>query len=448
MGQKFTNNAVAPLMSSIMAAATSLMVDPARADRFPVAAGADWFYVTLEDGSGNVEIVKVGSRAFNSNVLGTLARGQFGTTPRAYAAGAVVELRLVAADVENALAAREQIKAAVEAVGVTFDPSQPNQLRDAILRDGSQQWLTGVAGTNTITGSTAVAGAVTAYAAGQVFRFLAAGANTGAVTLNVNALGAKAVTKRGSTALAAGDIPAGATVNVVYDGTRFQLIDPADVVLLAGDQTIAGNKTFSAPVAVPNATGAGHAVNKGQLDAAVAAAVLAALPAGIYLDAAWEVPPAGWRALRCNGQAVAIAAYSALDAAIYCGDAANGTANWGYRCTDPANPSTTRSTTGTHIVLPKTRGRYRRDLGDGTGIADGFVLTDYLKDEFRRHNHAPIYLWNTWDDNNDDASQAVGGENNTDRRSGPYAQADSSTGYSGGAETRPYTYFCTTWMTY
>lgn len=206
-----------------------------------------------------------------------------------------------------------------------------------------------------------------------------------------------------------------------------------------------GTQPPTAPLTVPNGTAAGHAVNKGQLDATVSSLTL---PAGIYLDAAWVVPPAGWRALRCNGQAVAIAAYSALDAAIYCGDAANGTASWGYRCTDPANPSTTRSTTGTHIVLPKTRGRYRRDLGDGTGIANGFALTDYLNDEFRSHNHAPIYLWNTWDDNNDDAAQAVGGENYTDRRSGPYAQADSSTGYSGGAETRPYTYFCTTWITY
>lgn len=171
------------------------------------------------------------------------------------------------------------------------------------------------------------------------------------------------------------------------------------------------------------------------------------LPPGIYVDAAWNTPPAGWRVVRCNGQALPLDVYTGL-LAIYQGDSANTTANWGYRCTDAANPNTTRNTTGNYIVLPKTRGRYRRDVGDGTGIANGFLLTDYLNDEFRSHNHAPIYLWNTWDDNNDDASQAVGGENNTDRRSGPYAQADSSTGYSGGGETRPYTYFCTTWLTY
>jgi hypothetical protein len=68
-----------------------------------------------------------------------------------------------------------------------------------------------------------------AYAAGQAFRFqTGAAANTSAVTLNVNSLGAVAVNKGdGTAALAAGDLPASAMVTVVHDGTRFRLIDPA-----------------------------------------------------------------------------------------------------------------------------------------------------------------------------------------------------------------------------
>lgn len=62
----------------------------------------------------------------------------------------------------------------------------------------------------------------TAYAAKMVVMFNAAGANTGAVTINVSSLGAKALTKNGTTALAAGDIPAAsAFVIAMYDGTRF-----------------------------------------------------------------------------------------------------------------------------------------------------------------------------------------------------------------------------------
>jgi hypothetical protein len=70
-----------------------------------------------------------------------------------------------------------------------------------------------------------------AYAAGQEFRFLSgAAANTGAVTLNVNSLGALAVNKfDGTVALSAGDIPANTMLVVAYDGTRFRLISPAQV---------------------------------------------------------------------------------------------------------------------------------------------------------------------------------------------------------------------------
>ena len=94
------------------------------------------------------------------------------------------------------------------------------------VQDSGSQYLTGVAGADTIAAS--VTG-LAAYATGQTFRFVSAGANTGAVTLNINTIGNKAVTKTGTTALAAGDIPSGAVVEVVYDGTRFQLLGVGDV---------------------------------------------------------------------------------------------------------------------------------------------------------------------------------------------------------------------------
>lgn len=95
----------------------------------------------------------------------------------------------------------------------------------AIEQDSQSTYLTSVAGTNTITAS--LAPALTAYKAGQVFRFVAAATNTGAVTLNVNGLGAKAVTKSGSSPLEVGDIAAGAAIQVTYDGTQFQLVSGA-----------------------------------------------------------------------------------------------------------------------------------------------------------------------------------------------------------------------------
>ena len=112
------------------------------------------------------------------------------------------------------------------------------------VQDSGSQYLTGVAGADTITAS--VTG-LAAYATGQTFRFVSVGANTTAVTLNINALGAKAVTKTGTTALAAGDIPSGAVVEVVYDGTQFQMLGlaPTGSPTFTGTVTITGGTTFT-----------------------------------------------------------------------------------------------------------------------------------------------------------------------------------------------------------
>lgn len=90
------------------------------------------------------------------------------------------------------------------------------------VQSGSATYIT-VSGTDTIVA--AGTPALTAYAAGNAFNFVAAGANTGPVTLNIDSLGAKAVTKDGTTALVANDILSGQVVSVVYDGTRFQIVN-------------------------------------------------------------------------------------------------------------------------------------------------------------------------------------------------------------------------------
>lgn len=90
--------------------------------------------------------------------------------------------------------------------------------------NSTAQYLSTISGSDTITAS----GTFTpsAYTAGQTFRFIAAGSNTGAVTLNVASLGAKNVYKRtsgGLVALVAKDLISGAEYSVTYDGTQFVL---------------------------------------------------------------------------------------------------------------------------------------------------------------------------------------------------------------------------------
>ena len=147
--------------------------------------------------------------------------------------------------------------------------SRTDYARAAQVQDCALSTLSSVSGADTITATAPLS--MTAYVAGQEFSFVSAGANTGAVTLNINSIGAKDVTKRGTTALDAGDIPSGAVVVVQYDGTRFQVVSTvgdSDAVKLTGAQTIADVKTFSSsPVMPGNASTALQAVPKQQLDA-------------------------------------------------------------------------------------------------------------------------------------------------------------------------------------
>ncbi|MGE5452421.1 MAG: tail fiber protein [Acidobacteriota bacterium] len=79
-------------------------------------------------------------------------------------------------------------------------------------------------------------------------------------------------------------------------------------VYTVGNQTIGGVKTFSSSPSVPNGAAAGDAVNKGQIDAAIALAMPTGAVMAFYMSSA----PSGW--LECNGQSTA--GYPALAALI------------------------------------------------------------------------------------------------------------------------------------
>lgn len=123
MAQKIPNNARALLATNISAVATSLTVEAGKADTFAVANTSDWltpanwFKATIEDSSGNIEIIKVGTRTSGSGVFSVLLRGQEGTTARAFTAGAVVETRLTSEDVENAVNAPSVFSPSMVPVG-------------------------------------------------------------------------------------------------------------------------------------------------------------------------------------------------------------------------------------------------------------------------------------------------------------------------------------------
>ena len=112
------------------------------------------------------------------------------------------------------------------------------------VQGGSATFIT-AAGTDTITGTTSPA--LTAYATGNQFSFVVANTNTGAVTINVDGLGAKAITRTGTTALVAADMVAGQAVEIIYDGTRFQLVNGNSFTNLkvSGTLGVTGVATFT-----------------------------------------------------------------------------------------------------------------------------------------------------------------------------------------------------------
>lgn len=108
--------------------------------------------------------------------------------------------------------------------------------------------------------------------------------------------------------------------------------------------------------------------------AALASAIKkAALPSGIILMSGAGTVPAG--TVKLNGAVIPIDASSAaLVSAVYCGNANNATAEFFYKCTNPASPSASRSTAGTYFVLEDTRGRFPRSWTDGGSLDAGRSL--------------------------------------------------------------------------
>jgi hypothetical protein len=142
--------------------------------------------------------------------------------------------------------------------GINFDENQaPSTVNDSAreleaqlvigIQDSTLLYLTGVAGTNTITATAAAS--MAAYVTGQRFHFIPANTNSGATTININSIGAKNIFFNG-VACVGNEIAAGIPATITYDGVQFQLATPAHAVTTDTTQTISGAKTFTSAAGV------------------------------------------------------------------------------------------------------------------------------------------------------------------------------------------------------
>jgi len=191
-------------------------------------------------------------------------------------AGNPIASETIAGIVEEATQAQADAKTATgETLAKLFVP--PNKMRATKFNDYVLD--TGSADVYEITPSPAI----TAYAAGQVFVFKVANANTGSSTLNVNGLGVQSIKKKTTENLEVGDFLAGQMVVVAYDGTNFQAVG-----LGAADPVY----TYPVIQAVQAFDHTGATVVNVTMPAGIVAGEL--LLSFCYNDGNITVQPAGW----------------------------------------------------------------------------------------------------------------------------------------------------------
>jgi hypothetical protein len=145
----FTNNASALLAASISSSDTTVQVASGFGALFPSPSGDEYFYATLVDDNGDIEIVKCTSRT-GDNL--TVERGQEGTTAQGFTLTVTrVELRLTAAGVG------EFLQKNGGAMTGDLDMNE-NNLVDAILTGSATSIQAGEVAGVPIRGATGVTG--------------------------------------------------------------------------------------------------------------------------------------------------------------------------------------------------------------------------------------------------------------------------------------------------
>lgn len=194
---KIANNASGTLSAGIGTGDLTISLTAGHGARFPATSAEHFFMATLIDNAGNIEIIKVTTRATDTL---TVERAQDGTTAKTFSAGDRIE-------------------------------SRPH---NAAILYAMQEAIQAVAGAGTDTYTGTLSPAPKAWNTDQVYAVKMPNANTSATpTLNLNSFGAKTIKRPGGVALVAGDIRAAMTCLLHYDGTDLILLNPAADVMPA-----------------------------------------------------------------------------------------------------------------------------------------------------------------------------------------------------------------------
>lgn len=117
MGVKYSNNAASTLSASITSSTTSFSVATGEGNKFPALTTGEYFYASLIDILGHIEVVKVTARSSDTF---TVVRGIDSSTARAYSAGDKVELRITKAMLDDLRVELTNIQAISTAPGTLY----------------------------------------------------------------------------------------------------------------------------------------------------------------------------------------------------------------------------------------------------------------------------------------------------------------------------------------
>lgn len=219
----FANNASTTLASPITNTATSCSLAAGTGSLFPVVTAGTYFELTFQDAATGLvnEIAYVTARTGD---VCTITRGQEGTTAVAWLAGDLAQ------NFWTAGSARAMIQVAqlqVQATNIANDTGS----------------------TNNVVVSYTPAPVSLASIHGSPMRVAIAHANTGAMTININGLGATQIINTDSSAIEPGQLFAGTLATFMFDGANFQLVSPTSYQLLDRASAWLAQQTYvAAPI--------------------------------------------------------------------------------------------------------------------------------------------------------------------------------------------------------
>lgn len=227
MNIKLKNNARSTLGSSVLPTDLSLTLVTGGGDAFPTLSAGEHFFATIVDTDGAYEIVDVTARSGDTF---TIMRGAEGTTPLAFDAGSLVELRVTVSTIQEAILSGSggvtSVAASGGTTGLTFTGSPIVTTGTltlggtlAVASGGTGATTVGAARSNLLPSYSSNSGKVLAVnGSGSDVEWIAVG-GTGTVTSVALSMGTTGLTVSGSPITTSGTFTVAGTLGVANGGT-------------------------------------------------------------------------------------------------------------------------------------------------------------------------------------------------------------------------------------